>query len=83
MMEGARSLEDRQDLRRRVKAASSWEEIEARTDAEPDQFVESPKMVGDEDDAPIDWGNVASEVKLMLELNQGAAAEVPAEDQEP
>lgn len=46
-----------------------------RTDAEPDHFVESPKMVAADDDEEIDWGNVASEVNLMLELNgQGATA---------
>lgn len=77
------------DWDRHAALQTEWQDLitggaAGRADAEPDHLVESPKMVTPENDEPIDWGNVASEVKLMLELNgSSAAAAQPAEDQEP
>lgn len=62
--------EDRWALIERAEAADSWEELEGRADAAPEAAA-APA----EEDGEIDWGNVASEVNLMLELNgQGATA---------
>ena len=65
----------------RAEAAESWEELEQGEGGAPAIATETPAPA---DEEQINWSNVASEVNIMLELNgSSAAAEKPAEEQEP
>lgn len=79
------TVEERQALRRAAATARSWEELEAgrgdRSSLDGEEPAREPEQLeeGEDsdqgDDEPIDWGNVFSEAKAMIELNPNATGD--------